>query len=156
MSVSLEYRTTAAVPPSVRDAIESEARQLRPPHEWWAEALTFFDPGEGDGRLYGRMKIFLLRYSTPGGGYAEVDPDEDSLMAYRDTCFILDRLAAWSREHGVGWELECADEPIGTISRGRQDAQLSEYVAGMRGSFPWPAVFDDRVREIAAKHAARW
>jgi hypothetical protein len=155
MGVSLDYRTTVAVPRRVKDAVEAEAHQLLPPHGWWAEGLNFFDSGEADGRLYGSTKIFLLFYPIPGGGYAEVDPDEDSLMAYRDTCFILDRLAEWARKHGVGWELECAGEPIGTISRGQCDAQLSEYVAGMKDSFPWPAAYEEQVREIAAKHAGR-
>ncbi|MFM7148553.1 MAG: hypothetical protein ACKO23_01805, partial [Gemmataceae bacterium] len=91
MGVSLDYRTTAAVPPHIKLAIEGEAAQLAaPPHGWWTEPLYFFDPGEGDGRLYGSTKIFLIVYSTNDGGYMEVDPDEDSLMAYRDTCFILE------------------------------------------------------------------
>src|SRR5205823_5121206 len=96
--VSLDYRTTAAVQPKVKAAIEAEAQQLAAPaHGWWTEPLYFFDPGEGDGRLYGSTKIFLIGYSTSDGGYLEVDPDEDSLMAYRDTCVILEKLAMGSR-----------------------------------------------------------
>jgi hypothetical protein len=156
MGVSLEYRSITAVPPPVKAMIEIEAQQFQPPFAWWAESMNFFDAGTGDGSLYGSTKIFLLGYSTADGGYAEVDPDDDSMMAYRDTCFILERLAEWSRTHGVGWELECAGESAGTISRGQQDARLREYIAGMKASFPWPAAYEERVREVAAKHATRW
>jgi hypothetical protein len=102
VGVSLDYRTTAGVAPPIKAAIEAEAQQIAPPaHGWWTEPLYFFDPGDGDGRLFGSTKIFLIGYSTADGGYMEVDPDEDSLMAYRDTCVILERLTEWSRKHGV-------------------------------------------------------
>jgi hypothetical protein len=156
MGVSLDYRTTAAVPQHVRDAIEAEAQQLVPAYRWWCESLNFFDPGEGDGRLYGGTKIFLLGYSTNDGGYMEVDPDDDSLMAYRDTCFILEKLAEWSGKHGLSWQVDCAGEPIGNISNGQWDRQLREYVDGMKASFPWPSAFDERVKAISAKHPSRW
>jgi hypothetical protein len=156
MGVSLDYRTTAAIPPHIKLAIEGEAAQLAaPPHGWWTEPLYFFDPGEGDGRLYGSTKIFLIGYSTDDGGYMEVDPDEDSLMAYRDTCFILERLTEWSRKHGVSWEVDCAGEPIGAISKGQWDRQLREYVDSMKTSFPWPSAFDDQVKAISEKFASR-
>lgn len=157
MGVSLDYRTTAAVPLQVKAAIEAEAQRLAAPsHGWWAEFLNFFDPGEGDGRLYGGTKIFLIGYSTNDGGYMEVDPDEDSLMAYRDTCFILERLAEWSRTHGVSWEVDCEGEPIGTISKGEWDQQLREYVDEMKTSFPWSPAFEDQVKVISEKYASRW
>jgi hypothetical protein len=157
MGVSLAYCTTAAVPQHVKDAIEAEAQQLAPPaHGWWTENLCFFDPGEDDGRLYGGTKIFLIGYSTNDGGYMEVDPDEDSLMAYRDTSFILDKLAEWSRKHGVSWQIDCAGEPIGTINRGQRDRQLQEYVDDMKASFPWPLDFEDRAKAISEKYASRW
>lgn len=157
MGVSLDYRTTAAVPPQVKAAIEAEAQQLAAPaHGWWTESLNFFDSGEGDGRLYGGTKIFLIGYSTNDGGYMEVGPDEDSLMAYRDTCAILEKLAEWSRKHGVSWEVDCAGEPIGTISKGQWDHQLQGYVHSMKTSFPWPSVFEDQVKAISEKYASRW
>jgi hypothetical protein len=156
MGVSLDYRTTAAVPPHVKAAIEAEAQQLAPPaHGWWTEPLYFFGAGESDGRIYGGTKIFLIGYSTNDGGYQEVDPDEDSLMAYRDTCFILEKLVEWSRKHGVSWEVDCAGEPIGTISNGQWDGQLRGYVDSMKTSFPWPSIFDDEVKAISQKYASR-
>jgi hypothetical protein len=81
----------------VKAAIEAELPQALEAHDWWAESLNFFDSGEGDGRLYGDTKIFLIGYSTEDGGFQEVDGEEDCLMAYRDTCFILDRLAGKQR-----------------------------------------------------------
>ncbi len=157
MGVSLDYQTTARVPPQVKATIEAEAQQLAAPtHGCWAECLNVYDPGEGDGRLYGGTKIFLVGYSTNDGGYVEVDPDEDSLMAYRDTCFILDKLAEWSRKHGVSWEVDCAGEPIGTIDKGQWDQQLREFVEAMKTSFPWPSAFEDQVKVISEKYASRW
>lgn len=156
MGVSLDYRTTAAVAPPIKVAIEGDARQLAPPaHGWWAEPLYFFDPGQGEGRLYGSTKIFLFGYSTSDGAFMEVDPDEDSLMAYRDICFIFERLSEWSRKHGVSWEVECAGEPIGAISKGQWDIQLRDYVDSMKTSFPWPSAFDDQVKAISEKYASR-
>ena len=156
MGVSLDYCTTAAVPQGVTDAIEAEAHQLVPNHDWWAESLHFFDPGESDGRLYGGTKIYLISYSTADGGDMEVDPDDDSLMAYRDTYFILEKLAEWSRKHGLTWQVDCAGELIGTISTGQWDRQLREYVDGMKESFPWPPAFDEKVKAISVKYASRW
>jgi hypothetical protein len=156
MGISLDYCTTSAISQHVRDAIEAEAQQLAPAQNWWTEPFNFFDPGEGDGRLYGGTKIFLMGYSTDDGGYVEVDQDEDSLMAYRDTCFILEKLAEWSRKYGLSWQVDCAGEPIGTISKGEWDRQLREYVDGMKQWFPWPSAFEERVKAISAKYASRW
>jgi len=156
MGVNLEYYTIAAVPQPVRNAIEAEARQLVPAHDWWAESLNFYDPGEGDGRLYGTTKVFLSGYSNADGDFVEVDPDEDSLMAYRDTSFILEKLAEWSRKHGLSWQVDCAGEPIGTITKGRWDRQLREYVDAMKSSFQWQSAFDEKVKAISAKYASRW
>jgi hypothetical protein len=156
MGVNLDYRTTAAVPPHLKAAIEAEAQQLTAPaHGWWTEPLHFFDPGEGDGLLYGSTKIFLIGYSTNDGGYMGVDPDEDSFMAYRDTCFILERLREWGQKHGVSWEVDCAGEPIGAICKGQWDHNLREYVDGMKTSFPWPSAFDDQVKASMEKYSSR-
>jgi hypothetical protein len=156
MGLSLDYRTNAAVPSHLQLAIQSEAAQIAAPsHGWWSESLYFFDPSERDGRLYGSAKIFLIGYSNNDGTYVEVDPDEDSLMAYRDTCFILEILSEWSRKHGVSWEVACAGEPIGAIKKGQWDSQLREYVDGMKTSFPWPSSFEDEVTSISEKYASR-
>jgi hypothetical protein len=156
MGVSLDYCTTASVPQQVKDLIEAEAQQLSPNHGWWAESLNFFDPGEGDGRLYGGTKVFLIGYSTADGGFMEVVPDDDSLMAYRDTCFILEKLAEWSRKHGLTWQVDCAGEPIGMIVKGQWDRQLLGYVENMQKSFPWPTAFEDKAKAISDKYASRW
>ncbi len=155
MSVSLDYCTTAAVPQPVKDAIEAELQQVVPAHDWWAESLKFFDPGENNGRLFGATKIFLIGYTSNDGGYTDVDPDEDSLMAYCDTCFILNTLEEWNRKYGVSWQVDCAGEPIGAISNGQWDRQLREYVDSMKASFPWPPAFEEQVKAISTKHVSR-
>lgn len=156
MGVTLDYHTTAAVADDVKEAIEAESQELAPPHDWWAEGLNFFDSGEDDGRLYGGTKIFLVGYSIDGGGYVEVDADDDSLMAYRDTCFILDKLTEWSRKHGIAWQIDCVGEPIGTISKGQWDQSLRAYVDEMKRSFPWPSPFEERVKAVSQKYSSRW
>jgi hypothetical protein len=121
----------------VKTVIKAELPQAVEGHEWWAESLGFYDSSEEDGCLYGDTKIFLIDYSTDDGGYQEVDGEEDCLMAYRDTCFILERPADWSRRHGVVWQVACAGEPVGTIVAGQWDDRLRSYVDAMRQSFPW-------------------
>jgi hypothetical protein len=156
VGVSLGYWTCDPVPPQVKDMIEGEAKQVVLAHDWWAESLNFFDPGESDGRLFGRTKIFLIGYSTADGGYQEVNPDEDCLMAYRDMCFILEKLAVWGNKHGVTWAITCVGEPIGTIVRGQWDQQLRDYVDAMKKTFPWPPEFEEKATTISIKYASRW
>lgn len=156
MGVRLYYCTADPVPPQVKEAIEAEARQVVQAHDWWTESLNFFDAGEADGRLYGGTKIFLIGYSTTDGGYREVDPDEDSLMAYRDTCVILEALAEWGKRYGLTWQIDCAGERIGAIVRGQWDRRLRAHVEAMRRSFPPPSSFEDKARAISAKYASRW
>jgi len=157
MSVSLDYSTTDPVPPQVLAAIDGEAQQVIQGHDWWSESLNFFDLGEEDGRLCGGTKIFLTGgYSTPDGGYVEVDIEDDCLMAYRDTCFILEKLAEWSSKHGLTWQIECAGERIGIIAKGQWDRQLRDYVEEMKKLFPWPSSLEDSAKAISAKYASRW
>ena len=155
MSTSLDYSTADPVTPQAKQALNTEAQQLAQARVWWAESLNFFD-AEGDGRLCGGTKIFLIGYETGDGEYVEVDPDEDSLMAYQESCFILDRLAEWSRKHNLAWNIDCAGEPIGTISNGQWDAKLQDYMAAMKNSFPCPASLDNQTKVISAKYASRW
>lgn len=154
MGVTLDYCTAEAVAPGVKEVIEGEAQHIVPPHDWWAESLCFFDGG--DGRLSGATKIFLTGYSTDDGGYLEVDVDEDSLMAYRDANFIIERLAEWSQTHGLTWNIACAGESIGTITNGQWDHQLREYVNLMKAMIPWPTAFEETVKTISEKYASRW
>ena len=156
MGIWLNYHTTAGVPDHTKAAIEAEAQALAPDGNWWTESLCFFDPRKGDGRLYGTTKVFLGGYSTEDGNYVDVDYKEDCLMAYRDMCFIFDHLAAWSQTHSLCWELECAGHNIGVVSNGAWDANLRAYLDLMKAEFPWPANFEERVREIAKKYASRW
>jgi hypothetical protein len=156
MGVCLGYSTTQPVSPEVRTSIEAEANQASPPHGWWTEPLAFYGSTRGDECMRGRTKIFLIGYSTDAGGYVEVAGEEDCLMAYRDSCFITERLADWSRRHGVTWEVSCAGQPIGLIDNGRCDQQLVSYLEGWKDLFPWPSSFEDRVKEISEKYASRW
>ena len=141
MGVSLDYCTTESVSQIVADSIKTEAAHLSPNHGWWAESLNFFDAGKGNGRLYGGTKIYLISFSN-----VNVDIDDDSLMAYRDTCYILEKLAEWSQKYSLTWQVECAGEAIGNVVAGQWDTQLQEYVESMKKMFPWPASFEDKVK----------
>jgi hypothetical protein len=156
MGVSLDYKTTSPVSPQVKATIEAEAGSLEPAYGWWAEPLCFFDSGADDGCLFGSTKIFLAGYSTNDGGFQEVDPDEDSLMAYRDTVYILEALAEWSRRHVIGWQIDCAGEDIGTISEGRWDRKLGKYMKAFQVSFPQPKSLEDEAGAISKKYSSRW
>lgn len=154
MSVSLTYATTEKIADEIARRIQSEARQLQ--HDWWAEDLSFFDDPEGEGRLYGEMKLFLIGYA-PSQGYHEVDPEEDSLMAWRDASFIGEQLAKWSAVHGIEWELSCEGEVIGTVKNGVLDEAAKEFFDSLldvvEGSHE---ALIDRARQISKLYADRW
>jgi hypothetical protein len=158
MGVSLSYTTAEPVDDAVKAAIVAETAGLQNARDWWCEAITFFAPPQDDGRLHGDTKLFLSGYSTKDGGFVEVSPEEDSLMAYRDACFIIDRLCEWSRKYGLVWTVECAGEEVGVIMGGEPDNGLREFIE----SFGEPDLFDpndptveDKARAISAKYGSR-
>lgn len=155
MGVTLDYKTRAPIVAKVREAIQAEVHQLSSNHDWWCEPIWFCELRGKESELEGWNKIYLPGYTTNDGVYVEVDFEDDQLMAYRDTTFILDRLTTWSREHNLDWEISLAGEPIGNITRGEWDSRLRETVESMRGEFAWPGSLEERSREISAKYASR-
>ena len=154
MGASLAFVTAAPVAEEVRRAIESEAEGLV--HDWWAESMSFSDR-DGTGRVKGGATLFLIGYSTADGGYREVDPDDDSLMAWREASFICSHLERWSREHGLAWELACEGEPIGRIGGGSLDPAATAFLADLLAMVGGPVLDrEDRMRLIAARYADRW
>jgi hypothetical protein len=125
-------------------------------YDWWCEPIWFdFSLGHKV-ELVGWNKIYLISgCTTSDGAWVEVDNEDDRLMAYRDTCFILEELANWSRVHDLAWEISLAGEPIGAISGGDWDEKLRSSVESMKATFPWPASFEQKVRNIWAKYAFR-
>lgn len=155
MGVSLNFVTTAPVPETVRRAIESDAEGLQ--YDWWSEALGVGPDRHGVGFLLGRTKLFLIGYSTEGGGFREVDPDDDSLMAWRDATFTISQLARWSREHDLEWELRCEGEFVGRVKYGAADQAALDFLAAMIAGDPGPPESRPaRTQQVAARYADRW
>jgi hypothetical protein len=130
MSVSLTYYTLTAVPQQLVSQMQDEANAL--PHRWWSEGIHFFQDPTGANRAYGDTKLFLLAHENEDGDLMEVEPENDSAMAWRDASFIVERLEEWTREFGVAWELVSAGELAGRIEYGQRDATLAELLAAMR------------------------
>ncbi len=155
MGVTLDYKTLEPIGVKARDAILHKIPQLVSEHDWWCEPIWFSGSLGEEGELVGWNKIYLSGYSTSDGSYVEVGFEEDRLMAYRDTIFILEWLANWSREYQLAWEISIAGEPIGVISRGDWDKSVREFVEEIGREFPWPPSLEDKAREISAKYASR-
>src|SRR5689334_4607799 len=118
MGVAISYDTTHPVEPSLREALTREADALE--HDWWNESLILFEvPGRPG--LLGHTKLFTL----------DVDPDDDTFMAMRDTSFILGKLAAWSAQHGLTWAVNFAGEDVGTVRDGALDERLTAWFADL-------------------------
>jgi hypothetical protein len=155
MGVTLDYTTLAPIAGKARDAIQSDVPQLVSNHDWWCEPIWFSESLGEAGELLGWNKIYLPGYTARDGSYIEVDFDDDQLMAYRDMCFILEKLTHWSREHSLAWEISMAGEVIGQISQGEWHKQLRDCVESMRQGFPWPTSLEEKARFISAKYASR-
>ena len=155
MGASLDYVTAAPVPEATRQAIESALHGLE--HDWWAETMTVGPDRHGVGFLLGRAKLFLIGYDTAGGESREVDPNDDSLMAWRDASFVVAQLERWSRDFDVAWELRCEGELVGKITSGAADPATGAFLAQLLAmDHSPPAAREARLREIAARHADRW
>ncbi|HYC59279.1 MAG TPA: hypothetical protein VEK79_06895 [Thermoanaerobaculia bacterium] len=154
MGVALTYVPITAVPVEIARRIVAEAHQLGTSREWWCEALHFTD----ETSLEGSTKIFLPGYSIEGGGYREVDVEDDSLMAAFDASFILDTLASWSRQFDISWSIGADGGEIGEVSSEGPDPELLGMVAAVatNGEFGELPSFDTkRIADIQKKYADR-
>jgi hypothetical protein len=128
VGVSLGYCTTSDVTDESRNAINAEADQLNQEREWWCEGIIMFDVPQGGNAIFGDTKLCLLGYSTPDGGYLEVHPDDDILMAWRDATFIIHTLADWALRFGVEWKLSIAGDEIGLVTREGADESVTKLL----------------------------
>ncbi|HXU07184.1 MAG TPA: hypothetical protein VN903_39795 [Polyangia bacterium] len=158
MGVTLDYVTAAPVAETVRQAIESEAADLveGAGHTWWAEAIYIGHDRDGVGFLVGSTKMFLIGYDVPGGDFREVDPTDDSLMAWRDASFIVGQLEKWSREHDLAWELRCQGALVGRINYGAADAAMRGFLAELVIDEDPTLDRNARIRDVDARYADRW
>lgn len=129
MGVAVYYRTTAPVDAATRAALEQAADAG---HPWWCEGLGFY--GVDDERAGGSSKLFRLTAWTRDGTVEEVDPGEDTLMAWNDCRLIIAELAALSRQHGMTWKIEIEGELLGYVTPAGADDALEDAMWHFRES----------------------
>jgi hypothetical protein len=158
MSVSLSYSTQEPVTESVRKSVLSAAQLANSGWDWWCESINFFDTPNGDGRLQGDTKLFLIGYTADDGDYVEVDPEEDCIMAWRDAHHILAQLAEWSRQYAVVWELNSEGGSLGFVRDGvipqEAIATLSDLMEAL-GVSPEAEDIESRAQQILSQYANR-
>ena len=110
--------------------------------------------------LVGMQKVSLPGYSLPGGGFSEVDQQDDFLMMWRDVSRLATELSSWSQSLGFGWTLELEGGVLGTIDdSGRISSELSnslEELLSMAGGDDGQNERDRRIENIDRKHIDRW
>jgi hypothetical protein len=176
MSVNLTYQSNMRIPDDVKARVQAAAAKLNESPGWWCEGINFFDDPlvvrggalvsvKQEGRLIGSTKMFFGGgYHAASGEYVDVEFADDKFMATRDALRIVDQLAGWSREHGLDWELSCAGETVGHITRGQSDERLGAFLKELadtaalrRPDVEVASEAGERLaRELDAKYASRW
>ena len=132
MSVLLEYHSTLPVISEVALQIENEQRQLLRERCYWSEPLYVELEQTAPARLVGSNSLFNSGgYTTQADVWMEVSQNEDYLMAWSDTNFIVNKLSAWSKEHGINWSVYSAGDHIGDIIHGELSKTLQEFLEGL-------------------------
>jgi hypothetical protein len=145
------------VAPTVRTTILAELPCLFASHEWGCEGFDLWESSEGDERLQGWFKPFLIGYTAADGRYVEVPPEEAELLAWRDIRVSLNALAHLSHRYGIDWDVDLAGEPVGRIMAGQLDERLQGLLRNMgTGLFDTAdPELEAKARALLAKHAAR-
>lgn len=151
MSSSVSYRTAAPVSADTRAAIVLAVQKHNAARDWWCESFCFYEDPKLENHLLGNTKLFLNGYTTPSGQYVEVDPDEDCFMAAEDAQFIIDRLAEFSRQHGIQWVIDLDGAELGTITDGVVPEELTSLLIELKTVAP-P---DSDSKALLISHAAR-
>ncbi|MBM0104191.1 hypothetical protein JM946_05515 [Steroidobacter sp. S1-65] len=158
MGVSLSYSCSAPIPQQDRARLLEAVDQAVDSFTWWAEPICLW---EHEGSVAGDTKIFLLAYSTNAGETREVEPEDDTIMAWRDTVRILELLQDYARTYRLVWNIDLAGEPFGQI-RGdnEQDAvtfaNAAKMLEAITGFGPTHPELPQRIAEIDAKFSDRW
>ena len=132
MSVLLEYHSTQPVISEVAMQIVDEQRQLLKERCYWSEPLYVKLKQIAPARLIGSNSLFNSGgYTTQADVWMEVSQNEDYLMAWSDTNFIVKKLSGWSKEHGIEWSIYSAGDHIGDIVHGEPSKSLKEFLEGL-------------------------
>jgi len=87
MGITLTFQPQQPTSPQLESSLKADCDRLGAPNTWWSEQPKFLTVS-GIG-LVGMMKVSMSGYSLSGGGYQDIDPQEDFLMMWRD----IDRIA---------------------------------------------------------------
>ena len=132
MSVLLEYHSMQSVSSDVAAQIENDQRGLLKERCYWSEPLFVRLEQAAPAKLVGGNSLFNSGgYETQSGKWMEVSQNEDYLMAWSDTNFIVHKLAAWSKEHGMDWSIYSAGDYIGDVIHGEPTKNLQEFLEGL-------------------------
>jgi hypothetical protein len=171
VGTTFDYETSVPVASDIQSIIRAEAETLKQSRDWWCETIWFGphpqlksrSPTGADGKdtLRGWCKVSyggFSGYTAKDGTFVEVDYDDDQVMARRDAEFIISHLSAWSQRFALGWNLEYGDEEIGTITEGRADDAVQEFLERFFESKHRPAnekVAEELAKSISEKYASR-
>ena len=132
MSVLLEYHSIQPVSSEVAEQVNIEQRQLLKDRCYWSEPLYVKLEKNAPARLVGGNSLFNSGgYTTQSGIWMEVSQNEDWLMAWSDTDFIVHKLAKWSQEHKMDWSVYSSGDHVGDIVHGVPSKPLQEYLEGL-------------------------
>jgi hypothetical protein len=116
----------------VAEKIGDEQRLLLKARCYWSEPLHVELEQAAPARLVGGNSLFSSGgYETQSGKWVDVSPNEDYLMAWSDTDFIVRTLAAWSKVHGIDWAIYSAGDHVSDVVRGNPCEKLGEFLEGL-------------------------
>jgi hypothetical protein len=132
MSVLLEYHSMQPVSSEVAAQIDNEQRQFLKTRCYWSEPLWVELEHAAPAKLVGGNSLFNSGgYETQSGKWMDVSEQEDYLMAWSDTDFIVHQLASWSRDHKIDWSVYSAGDHIGDVINGEPSRNLQDFVGGL-------------------------
>lgn len=158
MGITLTFQPQQPTSPQLESSLKADCDRLGAPNTWWSEQPKFLTVS-GIG-LVGMMKVSMSGYSLSGGGYQDIDPQEDFLMMWRDIDRIATALSIWSVLHNIAWKIALEGEPFGAIdSQGNRSSELEEALQELLFMSEAPTDATERAKSIAiidARYATRW
>ncbi len=132
MSVLLEYLSKQPVSSEAAEKIKIDQLKLLKDRRYWSEPLFVGLEHAAPAKLVGSNSLFNSGgYETQSGEWIDVSEHEDYLMAWSDTNFIVQKLASWSKEHGIDWIVYSAGDHIGDVVQGNPSKNLEEFIEGL-------------------------
>lgn len=155
MGVSLYYETIDTVSDDIAHKIQAEVEELTPQLNWWSESIHLW---LDEGKLTGSTKIFLIGYGS-AITYEEVDPEEDSIMAWRDTKQVIGALQNLAKKYNVKWKIGIEEPELGIIDGSDADEaviEMADQFLMISGIEPDDPTIQSRIDSINAKYSDCW